>query len=341
MTDGVKSFMVSTFKNDSISWYNDFIRIGYMGDFSHFSFGPLDNSTFFELFNGGSVLYYNEVYQLSIDGAKLTHVQPGKRTDVLNCMTCISYYLVLNEVSINIKAHMTIVCLQFDLAVDAASCDTTQFLLQTLAGNVTFRPQHKAECEPLANYEYSDSSKDSVIAFFLHPSDHIRLNSMPYNEIAASDLVDVSIGSRFVRTPGHTEVTPLYFTDMLTAPVYRDTYPQITVVALYINMISAQFYLELSAPVTPSNPGSSVITLSCGEEHSQYASVEGVWSTPEPRLPNTTLLSVKMSPASFVDICSQLTCIADGYAVLQQFPTLVDVFGNSITYENNNIVRHF
>lgn len=70
--------MVSIFRNQTISWYNYDVIVGYMGDLSHFMFGPLDNSTFFGLFNAGSVLYYNELYQLSIDGATLTLVQPGK-----------------------------------------------------------------------------------------------------------------------------------------------------------------------------------------------------------------------------------------------------------------------
>ena len=79
LTDGAKSFMVSTFKNQSMSWYNSDVRIGYMGDTTHSMFGPLDNSTFSSLFIGyhGEVLYYNEIYQLSIDGARLTMVQPG------------------------------------------------------------------------------------------------------------------------------------------------------------------------------------------------------------------------------------------------------------------------
>ena len=71
--------MVSTFKNQSISWYDSDVRIGYMGDEAYFSFGPQDNNTFLGLIdNSGSVLYYNEIYQLSIDGARLTLVRPGK-----------------------------------------------------------------------------------------------------------------------------------------------------------------------------------------------------------------------------------------------------------------------
>ena len=77
LTNGKKSFMVSTFRNQSISWYNSNVRIGYLADKTHFSFGPLDNPTFLSLLDIGSVMYYNEIYQLSIDDARLIPVQPG------------------------------------------------------------------------------------------------------------------------------------------------------------------------------------------------------------------------------------------------------------------------
>ena len=82
--------MVSIFGNQSLSWYSEDVRIGYMGDQTHSLFGPLDNTTFFslfiagtapysnEVFTTGTATYYNEVYQLSIDGARLSQVQPGK-----------------------------------------------------------------------------------------------------------------------------------------------------------------------------------------------------------------------------------------------------------------------
>ena len=79
VTDGMKSFMVSTFRGQGISWYDTEVRIGYMGDQTHFLFGPLDNSSFYSLYNDSLAKYYNEVYQLSIDGATLTLVQPGKK----------------------------------------------------------------------------------------------------------------------------------------------------------------------------------------------------------------------------------------------------------------------
>ena len=79
ITDGEKSFMVSIFQNQSMSWFDSDVRMGYMGESSHSQFGPQDNSIFFSLFinSSGEVPYYNEVYQLSIDGARLRQVQPG------------------------------------------------------------------------------------------------------------------------------------------------------------------------------------------------------------------------------------------------------------------------
>lgn len=71
--------MVVTFTSIGLNWYNSDVRIGYMGDSLHSMFGPLDNITFNGLLDGGSDLnYYNEVYKISIDGARLTQVQPGK-----------------------------------------------------------------------------------------------------------------------------------------------------------------------------------------------------------------------------------------------------------------------
>lgn len=49
-----------------------------MADETHFSFGPLDNPTFLNLIDGKSVMYYNEIYQLSVDNARLTPVLPGE-----------------------------------------------------------------------------------------------------------------------------------------------------------------------------------------------------------------------------------------------------------------------
>ena len=49
-----------------------------MADETHFLFGPLDNPTFLSLVDGGSLTYYNEIYQLSVDNARLTPVIPGK-----------------------------------------------------------------------------------------------------------------------------------------------------------------------------------------------------------------------------------------------------------------------
>ena len=69
--------MICTFKNQSLDWYNTDVRIGYMGEQTHSMFGPLDSETFSSLFHEGTVPYYNEVYQLSIDGARLSQVQPG------------------------------------------------------------------------------------------------------------------------------------------------------------------------------------------------------------------------------------------------------------------------
>ena len=71
--------MVCTFKNQSLEWYDSDVRIGYMGEQTHSMFGPLDNVTFFSLLYEGTVPYYNEVYQLSIDGARLSQVRPGKQ----------------------------------------------------------------------------------------------------------------------------------------------------------------------------------------------------------------------------------------------------------------------
>ena len=72
--------MVSTFKNQSISWYYSDVILGYMGEVTHSMFGPLDTPTFYSLFVGrtdAEVSHYNEIYQISIDGARLKMVQPG------------------------------------------------------------------------------------------------------------------------------------------------------------------------------------------------------------------------------------------------------------------------
>lgn len=78
LTNGKKSFMVSIFRKQNINWFDSNIRIGYRADETHFLFGPLDNPTFLSLVHGGSVMYYNEIYQLSVDNARLTPVIPGE-----------------------------------------------------------------------------------------------------------------------------------------------------------------------------------------------------------------------------------------------------------------------
>ena len=83
--------MVSTFRNQSLDWFDSDVRIGFMGDLTHSLFGPLNNTLFSSLFSTGLALYYNEIYQLSIDGAELTQVQPGKTSSLSD----IAIYLIL------------------------------------------------------------------------------------------------------------------------------------------------------------------------------------------------------------------------------------------------------
>lgn len=79
MTDGYRSFMVNTFQNGRIGWYDPGqVRIGYFADSSFQMFGPQDEATFSSIRSSSSpVSYYNEIYQLSIDGQEVSPVRPG------------------------------------------------------------------------------------------------------------------------------------------------------------------------------------------------------------------------------------------------------------------------
>ena len=245
----------------------------------------------------------------------------------------------LEEVFIDLSSEKTVVHLQFDLAVNAASCDTKQFLLQTLDGAVTFIPLHKAICEAITNYNYASDSEDSTITFDLHPSDHIRLHSMAYNQLTRSYSVVINIGSTFIHTPGQTGVTPLYFMDMLTARVYIDRYNTATVLAFHLDLINAEFNMHVTAPIVLNISSVSYVSLSCYEQ-SNSGYIQGMWSTPQPGQ-SATKLSVKISPISFEDVCVELPCLEDGYALLKYFSPFHDTFGNSITSDayQNTLVR--
>lgn len=247
--------------------------------------------------------------------------------------------IVLNKVGISVRPTSTTIQLQFDLAVDATSCDTSEFLLQTLNGTVTFVPEYRVECEPVVDYYYSEGSAGNIIIFILHPRDHIQLLSKLFGQIVAmNNLVFVSIGSTFIRTPGHTGITPIYFTDMFTSSVWIQA-ENGTVLAFSLNMITAEFTMKLSVPANVSNL--SYVSLSCGVGSPEYAAIRGTMSTPEASQITQNMM-LRISPFYFVDICSKLSCIKEGYVVLLNFTSFQDVFGNSVTsdrYQNTNVSR--
>ena len=338
--------MVSIFRNQSLDWYDSEVRLGYMGEQTHSLFGPLDNVTFFSLFNTGTVPYYNEIYQLSIDGAKLKQVQPGKKMLPPSFATKhYSYVCILSPHTALIRAHIdftsteTYVELVFDLAVDNSTCNTTQFSLQTLDKVHTFRPTYETRCEqPILYFYYTSEDPDNRLSFSLHPSDHILLHETTLVPSITSFGVAVSIGSSFVHTRGLTAAVPVYFLDNFIATT--NVNPQVVDVSplnLELDMTRAEFHMWLDTPVTANM---SQIQLSC-EEQSEVTTVSGVWSTPVPS-DNTLQLSMKMSPDSFAAICYNLLCIESNYAMLQHISYLNDVFGNQIevhTFRNSFVSK--
>ena len=226
----------------------------------------------------------------------------------------------------SISQNETKVTLQFDLAVAALSCDVTQFSLQSMDKTVTFVPLHHAPCVPFVNFfGYDDgNSADNTIAFTLHPSDHSRLLGSPYNQIIINNLAGVSVGSTFVLTTGLTGVNPTYFSDMITATVYRQNSAQTTVVAFSLDMTLAQFTMQLSTPANIS--GLNYISLSCGQLESAYVTIYGTQSTPE----ITQTVLVRLRPFEFANICYNFPCIEQGFAVLESFASFQDPLGNPI-----------
>jgi hypothetical protein len=316
LTDGKKSFMVCTFKNQSLDWYDSDVRIGYMGEQTHSMFGPLDNVTFLSLPYEGTVPYYNEVYQLSIDGARLSQVRP-----------------VLIGVSIIFRSDETHVTLDFDLSIDPTTCDTTQFSIQTLDGVLTFRPVYEALCEQqILFYYYTSESQDNRISFNLHPNDHILLHKTTFVRsiiTSGSYSVAVSIGSSFVRTRGLTGIAPVYFIDNFIAYPEIDTDSQVHSVHFELDMTRGEFHMWLDSPVTPNI---SQVQLACEEYQSENTTVSGVWSTPvHSEIDSTIRHSMRISPNSFAIICNTLPCIESNYAFLQSISSLKDVFGNRIS----------
>ena len=254
-------------------------------------------------------------------------------------MLCDVSILVLNNVSIHLRPTSTIIQLQFDLAVDATSCDTSEFLLQTLNGAVTFVPNYRVECEPVVDYFYSEASAGNIITFILHPRDHIRLLGELFNQIIAmNNSVTISIGSTFVYTMGNSTITPIYFTDMFKSSVQIQA-GNVTVLAFSLDMITAEFTMELSAPANVSSLSS--ISLSCGVGSPESAAIRGTLSTPEANQ-ITQIITLRISPFHFVDICRKLTCIKEGYVVLLNFTSFQDILGNSVSsdqYKNTNVRR--
>ena len=257
------------------------------------------------------------------------------------CTICYNVYIiVLNGVSISVRPTSTTIQLQFDLAVDATSCDTSEFLLQTLNGAFTFVPEYRVECEPVIDYYYSEGSAGNIIIFILHPRDHIQLLSTLFSQIVAmNSSVTTSIGSNFIHTAGHTNIAPIYFSDMFVSSVQMIQAENVTVLAFSLDMITAEFTMKLSAPANVSNL--SYISLSCEVGSLEYAAIRGTVSTPEASQ-ITQYVMLRISPFHFVNICSKLACIEEGYVVLLNFSSFHDVFGNSVTsdqYQNTNVSR--
>ena len=247
------------------------------------------------------------------------------------CFLTISHYIqhislsaALTRVDITLKSNETTFSLQFDLAIDALTCDTTQFSFQTSDGAVTFRPTIRTECEQVDTLYYDEDNTGNNIHFTLHPSDHIQLHS---TGIFFSEAVSVfvSVGSSFVKTAGLTGIIPLYFIDKLTAGIEINTGPELYPLVVELDMTRAEFHVVFNIPV---NSNESQIELFCEEADSVI--IEGLWSTPVPDINSTTRVSMRIAPHSFATLCSTLFCIRDGYAILQDIYPLTDVFGNII-----------
>ena len=235
----------------------------------------------------------------------------------------ISLSAALTRVDTTLKSNETSFSLQFDLAIDALTCDTTQFSFQTSDGAVTFRPAVRTECEQVDTLYYDEDNTGNRIHFTLHPSDHIQLHSTGIF-FSGAVSVFVSVGSSFVKTAGLTGIIPLYFIDKLTAGIEINTGPELYPLVVELDMTRAEFHVVFNIPV---NSNESQIELFC-EEANDSVIIEGLWSTPVPDINSTTRLSMRIAPHSFATLCSTLFCIRAGYAILQDIYPLTDVFGN-------------
>ena len=184
---------------------------------------------------------------------------------------------------------------------------------------MTFRPLYDATCIRTDEFYYGDNN----VRFNLHYDDHLRLLNAPFNEILSDYDAIISIGPNIVRTVGNTTgVTPVYFMERRLVNVYHSFSSYIS--SFHLDMVNAEFHIEFNGLVIASV---NTVTLYCA---GGAATLEGLWSRAESRN-HSTALSMRMSPRSYAEVCSNLTCLEYGNVQLDYFSPFMDAFGSSIT----------
>lgn len=229
----------------------------------------------------------------------------------------------------------TTITLQFDLAIDINTCDTTQLSLQAVDGTATFTPTHRSICTQPQQMYHTSNSQEGTLTFTLSPTDHILLHqtNLLYLLHLVINSVAVSIGSTFVYTGGLAPALPVYFTDNFIAEVHTAAV-QISSLDLELDMASAEFNILFDGPVTVNN---SQIQLSCNEDLTQLVTVSGLWSSPLPIHDNTTKLSMRISPVSFSSIIHTLYCLNDNSVILYDISSVTDVLGSTISLDTTQV----
>ena len=229
-----------------------------------------------------------------------------------------------------ITSTSTTVTLEFDLAVNALSCDASHFSLQTLDGRVTFTPIHAATCAQVTyNYYHHEDNGDHIMTLTFHNADHLRLLGKPYNEILQNNVVAINIHADFVYTAANISILPKFFIDGSTASIQQGTFIAPTISYISLDLSRAEFRMKMNVPVNITDLDN--ITLSCGQNETVI--LEGILSTPDADHITQDIL-LHLSSYTFAALCCTLPCVEDGIAFLESFTTFHDAFGNSINPNN-------